>query len=636
MKAFYLSAFAVVFVLVLSPLFFLADAFKEHNPKGSVYRAAFMSAVKSVDPATCGDMASSSLQENFYEGLYTYHYLKRPVVVIPQLAKSFPTVSEDGLTYTIPIRSDILFHRNLCFGHDKDGRQATRKVTAKDFILSFKRIADYHINTGLAWAFISKRIKGLDTYRQQSRYFKSGDFSRYQLPVSGLRAPNDSTLVIELTEPYPQFIYVLAMHVYAPVATEAVQYWLTQMSDEKGNRIPIPEHIRNPEFKKQEHVVGTGPYILKTWKRKWKFILTRNPDFRTVLYPNSGEPASDTYPGDSAMGLLKDANKPIPFIDEIHLRFVEENYPYWMMFLSNLTDKAGILTETYESVMTPDKDLKPEWKQKGIFLRRISEPTIFWLAFNMEDPVFKSSPSLRRGLSLGFDVETYIQIISNGRGRRAVNIIPSLIKGHKEAGPGPYYRYAPEEAKRYIDSAKKELAAANLLVNGKIPTFKVDLSQGAIANRQADFIQQQFSAIGLEFKVVFNDWPTLLRKINNKQFQIYSGGWGADYPDAENFLQLFYSGNIDKGTNHSNYQNPVYDSLYLMIRKMPDNEERTALYARMANIISHDCPILLTSERELFSMYYPNVKNVKQHPILQGYVKYYRKSTDQTGNRKKL
>jgi ABC-type transport system substrate-binding protein len=146
--------------------------------------------------------------------------------------------------------------------------------------------------------------------------------------------------------------------------------------------------------------------------------------------------------------------------------------------------------------------------------------------------------------------------------------------------------------------------------------------------RMADFGRQQFSRLGLKLKCVFNDWPTLQRKVGNKQIQMYYMGWYADYPDAEDFLQLFYSKNIDKGTNNSNYKSPVFDSLYEKIRTMPDNPERTAIYARMIRIISEDCVVLPIYEPESFTLYYDWMSNIKQHPVGYGYFKYRRIDPD--------
>jgi oligopeptide transport system substrate-binding protein len=630
MKSFYISALLIVAALIVSPIVFLGDVFREEHPRDeTVYWSTYGSAVKSIDPATCGDVTSATVQGNVYESLYCYHYLKRPLEVVPQLADSFPRVSDEGLTYTIRIAPGILYHRNACFGRDPgDGsRWATREVSAKDFELAFKRVADYHINTGLAWAFLAGRIRGLDEYRAKTKQYNIGDFSRYDLGVEGVQALDERTLRIRLKEPFPQFIYVLALNVYAPVPREAVDYWLTTEYDTRGRAVAVPMHERSPEFRRQEQVVGTGPYILTTWKRKWKFIYERNPDFRGEYYPSEGQPSSEDWPGDSAMGLLDDAGKPVPFLNHIYLRYVEETYASWMLFLSRQQQVTGIPRETFESVITPSRELARRWKRRHINLVTTTDPSIYWIVFNMEDPVLGASRALRQGLCLGYDVESEIQILLNGRGRRAVNVVPSAFKGHQEAGPGPYYRYDPEAARRKIEEAKQELAAAGQLQNGDLPLLTLDLGDGPYYVRMADIARQQFTLLGLKLKVVFNDWPTLQRKVENKQVQMYTMGWHADYPDAENFLQLYYSGNIDKGTNNSNYSNALFDSLYERVRTMPDTPERTAIYARMIAILSEDCPALLLHEPQDFYLYYEWMKNFKPHPIGYGFTKYRRIDT---------
>lgn len=626
MRWFYLVALLVAAALVASPMVFLGDELEEQHPEGILSWNTYGSAVKSIDPATCGDVSSASIQANFYESLYTYHYLKRPLEVIPQLAAGMPEVSDDGLTYTIRLTPGVLYHRNICFGTEPSGKHqwSTRTVRAEDFVLAFKRIADYHINTGLAWAFLAGRIEGLDAFRQRTKHYKAGDFSRYDLEVEGLQAPDSLTLQLHLTSPFPQLKYVLAMSVYAPIPRELVDYWLTTAPDGKGGRRPLPPHERNAEIMEPEMVVGTGPYLLDTWKRKWKIILERNAEFRQEYYPCEGEPS------DSALGILRDCGKKVPFIDHIHYRFIEEQYATWMLFLSGQLDAGGIPRETFDEVITPDQDLSERWRKRNIALKVYTQPTVYWIVFNMEDEVLGASKSLRQALCLGYDVESQIEVLYNGRGKRAVNVVPSSFKGHEKAGPGPYYRYDLDAAKAKLDDARKELAAAGLLENGRIPELTIDMVGGAgeaSAARYADFMRQQFAQLGLRLKVVFNDWPTLQRKVHNKNVQMYTMGWHADYPDAENFLQLYYSGNIDKGTNNSNYSNPVFDSLYEKVRVMQDTPERTAIYARMINILSEDCPALLTMEPVSYVLIYDWLRNVKPHPVGYGYTKYRRLNT---------
>ena len=620
MKWFYILSLLVVAALALFPVFLLSGDTGGRHPGAMVYRLTYPADVKSIDPATCGDDMSSSIQGSIYEGLYTYHYLKRPLEVIQQLAASMPDISSDGLTYTIHLKKNVLYHRNPCFGKDLTGQHAwnTRSVTAQDFVLSFKRIADYHINTGLAWAFIANRIKGLDEYRERTRAYRIGDYSRYDLAVPGLTAPDSLTLELRLTAPFPQFIYVLAMHTNAPVPRELVDYWLTSGNDGRGGRRPLPVHERNPEITEPQQVVGTGSYLLAEMKRKWKIRLARNPDYRPEFYPSEGGP------GDSALGLLADAGKPVPFIDEVYYRYVDEQYTSWMLFLSKQVDATTIPRETFESVVRPDKQLTESWAGRHIVLSRYTDPAIYWIAFNMEDTLLGRCKELRQAICLGYDVENEIKVLMNGRGKRATNIIPSDFKGHAEAGPGPCYRYDVAAARQKVAEAKRKLGTMGLLSKGEIPELKLDLSDGPYAIKEAEFTRHQFERMGLKVKAVFNDWPTLQRKVNNKQIQMYMMGWIADYPDAENFLQLFYSGNIDKGTNNTNYRNPRFDSLYEQVRVMQDSPGRTALYAEMARMLSEECPVMLMSEPENFVLYSDWGYNVKPHSIGYGFLKYRR------------
>jgi oligopeptide transport system substrate-binding protein len=630
MKWFYITSLAVTVALAMSPFLLLEK--QAANPYGDrvVLWDSFGSAVKSIDPATCGDTTSHGIQANVYEGLYCYHFLKRPPEVVPQLAAEMPQISEDGLTYTIRLKNDARFHRNPCFGVEPPAesggpgqaqgrRYKTRGVQAKDFVLAFKRCADYHVNTGLAWAFLSNRIVGLDQWRKKTQDTRVGDFARYDLPVAGLEAVDDLALRVRLTKRFPQFIYMLAISSLAPVPREAVDYWLGTEDDGAGGRRPVPLDKCSVEFREACQVVGTGPYVLQTFDRKSRIVLVRNEEFRPDFYPAEGTDQ------DRRSGLLADAGRRVPFIDVLHYDFVPEDYSGWMRFLSKQTDASGIPRDAFEFVITPDRDLAEAWRQRGIYLTRYGAPSVFWIAFNLEDRVLGKSRSLRQAMCLAFDVESYTKVLYNGRGRRAVNVIPDSFKGWKQAGPGPYYRLDLPAAQAKLAEARKELAAAGLLEDGQIPELKLDIgSRDTPAMRQGEFIQQQFQKLGLRINVIYNDWPTLQQKMHNKVTTMYTSSWRADYPDAENFLQLFYSPNIKKGTNNTNYSNPEFDRLFEQARALGDTPERTELYARMARMISDDCPVLLIGQPETFLLCYDWVKNVKPHPIGIGYAKYRR------------
>ncbi len=569
---------------------------------------SFSATLRSIDPVTCGDILSSRMQSNVFEGLYTYHYLQRPPEVIPLLAAALPEISEDRMTYTIPIRKGVLYARNPCFGREANGRCRTREVTAHDFVLTFKRCGDFHIPPALPWSFLNQRVVGITEYRETiEKHYEAGDFSRYDLDVEGVRAVDDHTLRIRLTRPFPQFVFVLAMHSYAPTPREAIDHWLA------GTDPPMSE-FRNPEG-----LVGTGPYLLAEYKPKDRIVLARNPDFREDLYPAEGDP------GDEELGLLADAGKRVPFIDVLRYDWMPQRYSTWMNFLYGRTDVAAIPREMHQAVITPGQDLTEEWRKSNIYLRKSWAAAIYRIGFNMENEVFAASPSLRQAACLAFDVENYVKILYNDRGKRAVNIIPSALPGHAEAGPGPYFRFDLAAARRKVADAKRELAAAGLLEpDGSIPPLVIDLTRRDRIELHGEFFKHQFRSIGVPLRVVYNDWATQQTKVKNKQSQMFYSGWYADYPDAENFFQLYYSGNIKEGINNTNYSDPDFDRWYEAAAVMPSTPQRMELYVKMARKISEDCPVLLLTEPLNLALFHDWVHNVKFHTMGYGYLKYQR------------
>jgi len=576
--------------------------------------------VRSIDPATCGDTTSAAMQGNVYESLYAYHFLKRPLEVIAQLAEAIPEVSVDGLTYTIRIRKSVQYARNACFGIGADGKCKTRTVRAEDFVLAFKRIADFHLTTHLSWAFVGEKIVGLTEYRDKTRSFHKGDFSRYDLPLKGVEALDEHTLRIHLKTPFPQLLYVLAMHVYAPIPRELIDYHLATRDDKHGGREAIALNDRSPEIHDYRAMVGTGPYVLTDWIAGNKIVFRRNEDFRPDYYPSEGAP------GDEEAGLLADAGKKVPFVDVKYYTYVAEDNPTWMLFLTKQVDTSGIPRAVYDSVISPSRDLADQWQSLGIRLVKAIDPAIYWYAFNMDDKVLGASKSLRQALCLCYNVEEHIDVLYNGRGTRAVNMIPSSFEGHDKAGPGPYARFDLEAAKAKMIEAKRELVAAGVIKPGEdIPPLTLDTWSVDESSRQmAEFAQQQFKRIGVTLKVEMNDWPTLQDKVHRKQCQLYTMGWQADYSDPENFLQLYYSPNIRRGTNNTNYSNGQFDTLYELSAGMMPSPQRTQLYVQMTRILSEDCPVLLLSEPVSFILVNGWVHNVKPHPIGNGFGKYIR------------
>jgi len=623
MKWFYIITLLLTIALVIAPFWLLEEENTSQFEGKIVEYTTYTAKIDSIDPATCGNTPSARIQGGFYEGLYTYHYLKRPLEVIPDLAASMPEISDDGLTYTVKLRKNVKYFRNPCFGRESGGEHEykTRTVTADDVVLAYKRVGDFHVNTRLSLAFLQGKILGMDEYRRKTRSYAPGDFSRYKKEdLPGVVALDEHTVQFKLNGIFTQLIYVLAMQFYAPIPHEVISYHLSTKGDGQGRRVPIPINDRTTEIRMPSEVVGTGAYMMTRWVRGSRIVMERNPDFHDSYYPSEGAP------GDRERGLLVNAGEKLPFVDVRDLRCVLEPNPDWMLFLTRQKDWALIPSRVFQTVVSPSAELMETWRDQGVSLLKDPHPGIWWIAFNLADGVVGKSKSLRQGMHLAFDVEKYIEVVLNGRGKRGLNIIPSTFKGHKEAGRGPYAHVDLDAARKKIAQAKKELAEAGAIEAGDdIPVITIDFSKRDEQTRRiAEFMIGEFRKVGLDIKAELNDYPTLLGKINNKRFQTCMLGWYADYPDAENFLQNFYSPNIERNTNYFSYENKEFDRLFEEAGKHPDIAERIPLYARMARMISEDVPVILLYEPVIYTLLMPWTHNYKLHPVAFGVHKYMR------------
>ena len=564
-----------------------------HSPAADISRAEIPNAlygvaerIRGFDPALAGDVASALAISRIYEGLLQYSYLDRPYRVEPCLCESMPEISEDGLTYTFKIRRGVRFQADPCFAATAG---AGRELTAEDFVYSIKRIADMKTGSTGYWAF-NGRIAGLDEFRAASSGEQPTD---YGAAVSGLDAPGRYTLRIRLKAPYPQLLWILTMHYSFAVPREAVEYY-------------------GPDF--VNHPVGTGPFRLKAWKRNYRIEYGRNPAWRRETYPAAGAA------GDAQSGLLAESGRPIPFLDRIAQYVVSDSTTLWFMFLKGEVDSSGISRDNWDAVITSEKTLKNELADMGI--RMFSTPVMetYYIGFNMDDPVVGGNLPLRQAIACAFDTGHYVRFYNN-RVIRASGPIPPGIAGFEDqTQPYPFD----------LERARALLAQAGY-PGGKDPKtgrrLKLNLDIGNPNDPEVRASVELFSSfmdrIGIQIVPIYNNWPTFLSRMERRQAQMFRLGWVADYPDAENFLQLFFGPNSSPGPNHCNYANKSFDALYEKARIMADSPERTALYRQMAGIVVEDCPWIFEQHPLSYGLHHRWLKNYKPHDFPYGMNKYH-------------
>jgi ABC-type transport system substrate-binding protein len=297
--------------------------------------------------------------------------------------------------------------------------------------------------------------------------------------------------------------------------------------------------------------------------------------------------------------------------------FVEKQ-PMWLTFLRGGLDRAAIPKDSFDDAIGPDKELKPELKAKGMKLYKTPDPEFTKITFNMADPIFAKNKLLRQALSLAYDAGKAIQLFYNGRALLAQGPIPPGLAGYDESYKNPYRQTNLEKA--------KELLAKAGYPNGEgLPPLEYLTISESTSRQWSDFDSQQFATLGVKLKINASSWPEYTAAVKNKRGQLLAGsGWNGDYPDAEDFLQLYYSKNAPPGPNDGSYSNPEYDRLYEKSLTLTDSPERTAIYKRMEEILAEDCPSLWIAHRVIYSLVQPWIKNFKRTTFDLSYAKYLR------------
>lgn len=524
--------------------------------------------ISGYDPINASDRYSGNETGKVYEGLFEFHPLKRPYELMPNLAESLPTISQDGLTYTFKIKKGVLFHDSPAF---KDG--VGREMKADDVVYSIKRLADPKLNAK-GWWLLDDRLVGLNEWRSKSA---EAEATNYDEEIEGLKKIDDYTVQMKLKKPFPQFLYALAMPYTFIVAREAVEHY-------------------GKEF--LNYPVGTGPFLLPKFEQTSMITYVKNPKFRDKFYPSEGEE------GDEKKGLLSDAGKKIPLVDKINVHIIVESQPKWLSFMKAKADLLEVKDINIPQSIDANKELKPEHKERGV--RLVMQPMldVTFFAFNNQDPLFKNNPKLRQAMNLAFDREGYNKLFLENTGFEAHGPVPPGLSGQKKEFKNPFIKYD-------LEQAKKLLAEAGYPGGKGLPKIVVQTRSETIARQQIEFLEKSMAKIGIDIDIGMNTWPELVNKVTKKQHQMYTMAWGADYPDAENFLGLLFCPNQSPGSNGSNYCSDEFDAIYKKATIMQDSPERTALYEKLNEMAALDAPWIWGFHRTEIFLAHAWLKNFK-------------------------
>jgi ABC-type transport system substrate-binding protein len=642
---------------------------KDQGGKNILY-SAFDKRPKHLDPVRAYSANEYSILGHIYEAPLQYHYLKRPYQLALLTASKMPEVeyldemgnpisngNDEGNVafsrYTINIKQGIQFQPHPSFARDVNGKYrymslnendlvgvnqisdfeftGSRELTADDYIYQIKRMSHPKLSSPIQ-GVMSEYIVGMKDFAKTLSNAASElnssddwlDLRKYQL--EGVKKIDRYTYSITIKGKYPQLKYWMAMPFFAPMPWEADKFY-----HQPG--------MRSRNLILDWYPVGTGAYYLSVNNPNRQMILKRNPNFRKVGYPHEGETS------DRENGLLDDAGKNMPFIDEVIYSLEKESIPYWTKFLQGYYDTSSISADGFDQAIqfnaAGEAELTEAMKQKHIKLSTEIESSSFYMGFNMLDDMVGGTSErarlLRQAISIAINYEEYISIFRNGRGIAAQGVIPPGIFGYLEGEEGinPYvYEWNNGRAiRKPIQVAKSLLAKAGYpngrdVKTGKPLLLHIDITGGGPEDKALfDWYIKQFKQIDLELVIRNTDYNRFQDKMREGNVQIFNIGWNADYPDPENFMFLLYGPNgkvKHHGENAANYNNPVYNKLFNQMKNMSDSPERLVIINKMVALLRHEAPWIWGFHPKKFVLYHDWYKNVKPNIMTHNTIMYKR------------
>ncbi|AAS40878.1 MULTISPECIES: peptide ABC transporter substrate-binding protein [Bacillus] len=443
----------------------------DREAKKQVLNVTVSEEIPSLDTAKTMDGTSAHVMQNIFEGLYVLDDQDQP---IPAVAKSFKR-SEDGKKYTFDLRKDAKWSNG-------------DSVTANDFLFAWKRAINPETASQYAYMLF---------YVKNAKEINKGTVPLAEL---GVKVINDYKLEVELEQPIPYFLQLLALPIYLPQHESFLK--------EQGKNYAL----------EPSNLIYNGPFVLEKWKHEQEFQLKKNA----------------TYWDEKKVKL-----------DEINFQIVKDTMTAVNLYEAGNLDRVPINSQFVD-------------KYKGHKeLHMSSEPAIAMLRFNEKNSAL-ANKKVRQAISFALNKEDFVAHFINNGAKPATGLVPV---GHINEETGKDFReengnlslYDVQSAKKIWEEAKKELGVEQ--VNLEFLTFEQDN-----AKRMAEYIKGDLekNLQGLTIQIKQQPFKQKLQLEQTGDYDITMANWGPDYKDPISYLELFTTGNQN---NKMNYSNRHYDEL---------------------------------------------------------------------------
>ena len=357
--------------------------------------------------------------------------------------------------------------------------------------------------------------------------------------VAQMSTPNDTTVILRLQKPFPAFLGLLSTK-YCSV---------------------LPKDIVEADTNFRSHPIGTGPFKFKRWEENEKLVFRKNNLF---------------YQKDSLGNQL-------PYLEAVAITFLPDKQSEFLQFAQGNIDLLNALDPSYkDELLSGNGTLKNAYKNEVNILTGPFLNTEYLGIYLDSETSEISNLNLRKAINFGFDRHAMITYLRNGIGTPAEQgFIPKGLPGFSKQS---YYSYQPEKAKAFVEAYKAETGNQNPEITISTNANYLDL---------VEYIQRELGKTGLKVNVDVMPPSTIRQQRSAGKLDVFRASWIADYPDAENYLSLFYSKNHSpNGPNYTHYKNESFDLLFEKALITSKTEERIKMYSKLDSLVMSQAPIV--------------------------------------------